>query len=136
VAGRQCATAGLTLAGARDGETPLHVILNMSDTARAFALPRLAGYAWRRALDTALASPLDITPPEQQTATLGEHYDAQARQRGRYGGARVNPQPEPVSACVRPVVLWNIIGVATNLVSVAAYYFRKTRKRIMNDLFS
>ena len=68
-----------TLAGAREGETPLHVILNMSDTARAFALPRLAGYAWRRALDTALASPLDITPPEQQTATLGEHYDAQAR---------------------------------------------------------
>ena len=33
-------------------------------------------------------------------------------------------------------MLWNIIGVATNLVSVAAYYFRKTRKRIINELFS
>jgi isoamylase len=68
-----------TLAGARDGETPLHVILNMFDAARTFALPRLAGYAWRRALYTALASPLDIVLPKQQTAILDEHYDAPAR---------------------------------------------------------
>jgi isoamylase len=68
-----------TLAGMHPGETLLHVILNMSDTARAFALPRLAGYSWRRALDTALVSPQDITPPEGQAAAGGDQYVAQAR---------------------------------------------------------
>jgi len=68
-----------TLAGARDGETPLHVILNMSDAARPVAVPALPGYAWRRALDTALAAPLDIIPSAQQTAIRGAHYAAQAR---------------------------------------------------------
>jgi len=29
----------------------------------------------------------------------------------------------------RPVVLWNVIGVATNLVSVAAYYYFAKRER-------
>jgi MtN3 and saliva related transmembrane protein len=29
----------------------------------------------------------------------------------------------------RPVVLWNIIGVATNLISVAAYYYFAKRER-------
>jgi isoamylase len=68
-----------TLAGARTGEAALHVILNMSDAARAAALPVLAGYHWRRALDTALASPHEITRPEQQTPAEGEHYVVQPR---------------------------------------------------------
>jgi len=68
-----------TLAGVREGETPLHVILNMSDAARPVAVPALTGYAWRRALDTALASPRDISPPEEQAATEGDQYVAQAR---------------------------------------------------------
>ena len=68
-----------TLAGTRAGETPLHVILNMSDTARAVAVPALAGYAWRRALDTAVASPRDISPPAEQVAAEGVQYVAQAR---------------------------------------------------------
>jgi isoamylase len=68
-----------TLAGVRAGETPLHVILNMSDVARPVAIPGLTGYAWQRALDTALASPHDITRPDEQTATQGDHYLAQPR---------------------------------------------------------
>ncbi len=68
-----------TLAGVRTGEAPLHAILNMSDVARAVAVPVLAGCHWRRALDTSFASPHEITRPEQQTAVDGEHYVAQSR---------------------------------------------------------
>ncbi len=68
-----------TLAGVRTGEAPLHAILNMSDVARAVAVPVLAGCHWRRALDTSLASPHEIARPEQQTAVDGEHYVAQSR---------------------------------------------------------
>ena len=56
-----------TLAGTCAEEKPLHVVLNMSDNARAVALPALAGCAWHRALDTALPPPQDIVPRETQT---------------------------------------------------------------------
>jgi isoamylase len=39
----------------------------------------LAGYRWRRVIDTALASPHDIMRPEQQTGVESEHYVAQPR---------------------------------------------------------
>jgi glycogen operon protein len=45
-----------TLAGVGDGESPLHAIFNMSDTARSVTVPSLAGYRWHRAVDTALPS--------------------------------------------------------------------------------
>jgi isoamylase len=67
-----------TLAGAQAGEMPLHVIFNMSDRACPVAVPQLAGCAWRRALDTALVSPQDISPPEQQAASEGDQYIAPA----------------------------------------------------------
>jgi glycogen operon protein len=68
-----------TLAGVRTGEAPLHAILNMSDVARAVAVPVFAGCHWRRALDTSLASPREIARPEQQTAVDGEHYVVRSR---------------------------------------------------------
>jgi glycogen operon protein len=68
-----------TLAGVRAEEAPLHIILNLSDAARTVAVPALAGYVWRRAVDTAFASPQDIMRPEQQTAVDGDHYLAQPR---------------------------------------------------------
>jgi glycogen operon protein len=68
-----------TLAGAGAGEKPLHAILNMSDTVRAVAVPELAGSAWRRAVDTALAAPQDITPPGEQPLVEGNRYAAQPR---------------------------------------------------------
>lgn len=68
-----------TLAGTRDDETPLHVILNMSDDVRAVAVPALADYRWRRVLDTALATPQDIAPPDAQAGVEGDHYRVQPR---------------------------------------------------------
>ena len=68
-----------TLAGTHAGETPLHIILNMFDAARPVAVPALDGYHWRRALDTALASPQDISRPAEQTAVKGDDYVAQPR---------------------------------------------------------
>jgi glycogen operon protein len=68
-----------TLAGTNATEVPLHVILNMSETARSVAVPALAGFTWRRMLDTALAPPHDIARPEEQAATEGGHYVTQAR---------------------------------------------------------
>jgi glycogen operon protein len=63
-----------TLAGVADGEMPLHVILNMSDTARPVAVPTLAGCRWHRAVDTALPSPRDVAPPGQQDAVEADHH--------------------------------------------------------------
>jgi glycogen operon protein len=68
-----------TLAGAGAQEKPLHVILNMWHEARTVDVPALAGCAWRRALDTAIASPHDITPPEQQGVGVNNSYVAQPR---------------------------------------------------------
>jgi glycogen operon protein len=68
-----------TLAGTSTEEMPLHVILNMSDEPRAVDLPSLSGYRWRRAADTALDSPDDITPPDRMTATVGDQYTATPR---------------------------------------------------------
>jgi glycogen operon protein len=68
-----------TLSGTRAGEAPLHVILNMSDTARTVAVPLVAGCRWRRALDTALGSPQDIAPPGQQPLLDGEQYVVRPR---------------------------------------------------------
>jgi glycogen operon protein len=68
-----------TLAGIASGETPLHVVLNMSDAALEVSLPDLPGSRWRRALDTALASPRDITPPEEQAAVESGRYVAPPR---------------------------------------------------------
>jgi isoamylase len=49
-----------TLGGELPAESPLHVILNMDDRARQFALPALDSQHWHRIVDTARNSPLDI----------------------------------------------------------------------------
>jgi isoamylase len=68
-----------TLAGATRREKPLHVILNMWWEPRSVAIPTLPDCTWRVALDTARASPNDITPPEQSAETASERYIAQPR---------------------------------------------------------
>ena len=68
-----------TLAGQHSGEASLHVILNMSDAERTVAVPVPAGQRWRRAVDTALDAPHDVTRPGQQISVEGGHYLAQAR---------------------------------------------------------
>jgi glycogen operon protein len=68
-----------TLGPAAQGEAPLHVLLNMSAVPLEFDLPPVAGARWRRAVDTALASPDDVRPPGGQADIGGERYVAQAR---------------------------------------------------------
>jgi len=68
-----------TLDGAGAGEGPLHVVLNMSDSVFEAALPALAGSVWRRAVDTALPSPADVTAPGEQEAATGGAYLVQPR---------------------------------------------------------
>ena len=68
-----------TLDGADAGEGPLHVVLNMSDAVFDAALPPLAGSTWRRAVDTALPSPEDVTPPVEQAPLTGGAYVVQPR---------------------------------------------------------
>jgi isoamylase len=68
-----------TLAGTHAKEKPLHVILNMWWEPRTVAVPAVPGCGWRRALDTSLASPEDITPVEQHTVSVNQQYVAQPR---------------------------------------------------------
>lgn len=67
-----------TLAGRELDEPPLHVICNTSSKAQRIALPALADATWFRAVDTALAPPFDIAPPEQQQA-VSSPYAVAAR---------------------------------------------------------
>jgi glycogen operon protein len=69
----------MTVAGIGADEADLHAVFNMSDAAIDAALPVIAGRRWHLALDTALVSPQDITPPDDQDATAEERYVVQAR---------------------------------------------------------
>jgi glycogen operon protein len=55
-----------TLAGTTPEEPPLHVMLNMHDQARDFAVPQVPGRTWHLAVDTAAAPALH--PPGAQPA--------------------------------------------------------------------
>jgi glycogen operon protein len=68
-----------TLAGASAEEMPLHVILNMSDEPRSVDLPALPRCGWRRAVDTTLGSPDDITRPERTSIVVSDQYIAKSR---------------------------------------------------------
>jgi glycogen operon protein len=68
-----------TIAGADTMEKPLHVILNMWHEVRSGEVPMLPGLAWRRTVDTALAPPQDIIPPEQPSVSVIYSYTAQPR---------------------------------------------------------
>jgi isoamylase len=68
-----------TLAGVTPQEQPLHVIFNMWWEARTVAVPAIPGCAWRRVIDTALASPDDITTPDQPQTRTTEQYLVQPR---------------------------------------------------------
>ncbi|MBK1702792.1 glycogen debranching protein GlgX [Thiococcus pfennigii] len=65
-----------TLSGRTAEEAPLHVLLNMDDEPQTFALPVLPDWTWRRAVDTGLDTPEDISPPLEQPAVTGGSYRA------------------------------------------------------------
>ena len=55
-----------TLAGQTRGEGDLHVMLNLSGERRRVEVPPVPDHRWYRAVDTSLASPGDILPPDDQ----------------------------------------------------------------------
>ena len=67
-----------TLAGF-DGQDDLHVMLNMYWDAIGCELPSITGRTWRRAIDTALDSPLDIADPGTEQLVAGGTYLVQGR---------------------------------------------------------
>ena len=66
-----------TLAGVTEDEPPLHVILNMADEARAFALPPIEGHRWHWVMDTQCESGL-LSPNERAPIAAG-HAPVAAR---------------------------------------------------------
>jgi len=66
-----------TLAAAQDHQAHLHIILNMSNQAREFPLPKIAERNWYVAIDTSAAPPDDVRPPMLQKAlsTLNYHVN-------------------------------------------------------------
>ena len=55
-----------TLAGLDENASDLHVMMNMSDGKQNIHLPYITDRTWCLAVDTALKTPHDIIPPEQQ----------------------------------------------------------------------
>ena len=68
-----------TLAGLDPEEPALHVILNMGSERRTFQLPVLPSGGWRVAVNTALAAPFDIAPPDCEEISCADSYVAQPR---------------------------------------------------------
>ena len=68
-----------TLAPARQEEDILHVLVNMSERARAFELPPLSNAHWYAALDTARASPADVCSPSEQILIEERHLLVRSR---------------------------------------------------------
>jgi hypothetical protein len=61
------------LGGKERGEPALHMPLNMYDSARTVELPAPEGRCWRRIVDTARDSPLDIVHPAQRAGIESDH---------------------------------------------------------------
>ncbi|PTR10045.1 glycogen operon protein [Nitrosospira sp. Nsp5] len=74
-----CRVLACTIAGREEGEADLHVIMNMSEQALDAPLPFIKGRQWYIALDTALASPQDISLPDGQIEHTDAHYLSQPR---------------------------------------------------------
>ena len=71
----------IALAGELRGEgLQFHLILNAYWEPLDFELPRLAvGRSWRRWIDTALESPLDISPWHTAPPVAGDSYRVESR---------------------------------------------------------
>jgi len=67
-----------TLAGFKS-DPDLHVMLNMYWDALEFDVPEIAGRVWARAVDTSLASPLDISEPGSEPIFPGGSYAVPGR---------------------------------------------------------
>ncbi|AFM23268.1 glycogen debranching enzyme GlgX [Desulfomonile tiedjei DSM 6799] len=68
---------GFTLAGLKDGEEDLHVMLNMSDEPLRMGILPLSGLTWYRAVDTWRRSPEEVAEPNDQHSVKSEYYIVQ-----------------------------------------------------------
>ena len=68
-----------TIAGQKEDEADLHLIMNMSEQTLDAPLPFIEGRKWHIALDTALDSPRDINLPDAQIHHAGAYYFLQPR---------------------------------------------------------
>lgn len=75
----QARVLAFTIAGQRDDEEDLHVILNMSDQPLDAPIPVMAGRDWHLALDTAQSAPADIVAREHQRQIEGGFYPVSSR---------------------------------------------------------
>jgi glycogen operon protein len=69
----------VTLGGEEPGEAALHAVFNMDDCARTVQLPVPEGRHWRRIVDTARESPLDVVQAAQQGAIESDPCRVEAR---------------------------------------------------------
>ena len=65
--------------GGAEGDTDLHVMLNMDEGGLEFDLPTVSGRAWHRAVDTALPSPEDAAKSGAEVRVTGERYLVNSR---------------------------------------------------------
>jgi isoamylase len=65
---QQSRSLAFTLGDHKDDKVPLHAMFNMSEEPRSFEVPALDNLTWYRVVDTARASPGDISRPGQQVA--------------------------------------------------------------------
>lgn len=68
-----------TLAPVEDGESALHVVLNMGGEAIRHALPDRYGVTWNLAIDTAAPPPHDIVAPPVQEQVVDGRFEIQDR---------------------------------------------------------
>lgn len=71
-------TLAFTLSGIEPDESDLHVVMNMSNQDIIIQAPHIPQHIWRLAVDTALQSPDDINPPDQQTIKV-ERYSVESK---------------------------------------------------------
>ena len=76
---RRARELAFTLHGRDAGEPPLQVLLNLGSKSCAFALPRLPGWTWGVAVDTAAHSPGDLVEPRHQRGVAEPRFRVAAR---------------------------------------------------------
>ena len=65
--------------GGFEGEADIHVMFNMYWKELDFEIPSIQGRKWYKVVDTALASPMDIVEPGEETVVSGSVYPIKDR---------------------------------------------------------
>ncbi len=68
-----------TLAGTQEGESDVHVIMNMADEQVSVELPEIQGKSWYLSVDTSKSAPYDIIPVNEQLLVRSYNYETKAK---------------------------------------------------------